>query len=194
MKIERVWAMPHHETFSIQPIGNLVRRYLYQSKCSVDPFARNTKYANWRNDLNPATAADHHLEAVDFLTLLHTQGVRADLVLVDPPYSPRQVKECYDSIGRTVSQDDALLGKIRRIRKIAINNILDLGGHVITCGWNSVGMGDSLGYELVELLLVCHGSDHNDTIVTVERKAMILAEQTALSFDLEPVAEKGRQR
>jgi len=31
-------------------------------------------------------------------------------------------------------------------------------------------MGKKMGFELIEILLVCHGSDHNDTIVTVERK------------------------
>lgn len=168
--ISRVWAMPNHETFSIRPIGDLVRRYLQDSTCSVDPFARNTTLATHRNDLNPNTQADHHLEAVEFLTLLKEEGIEADLVLVDPPYSPRQVKECYDSFGHKMQQDDALLGKIRKVRKAAIDAILVSGGHVITCGWNTVGMGKTLGYDLLEVLLVCHGSDHNDTIVTVERK------------------------
>ena len=168
--ITRAWAMPNHETFSVKPIGDLVRRYLSVSRCSVDPFARNVQWASYTNDLNPKTDAVYHLEAVEFLDLLHGQGVRADLVLVDPPYSPRQVKECYDSIGRHVAQDDALLGKIRKLRKAAIDRILDPGGRVITLGWNTVGMGKSLGYELEEILLVCHGSDHNDTIVTVEVK------------------------
>ena len=31
-------------------------------------------------------------------------------------------------------------------------------------------MGKKLGFGLEEILLVCHGSDHNDTIVVVERK------------------------
>jgi hypothetical protein len=170
VKMSRVWAMPHHETFSIRPIGDLVQRYISDSACSVDPFARNTTLATWRNDLNPNTAAEYHMEAVEFLKMLETEGVVADLVLVDPPYSPRQVKECYDSIGHKMQQDDALLGKIRKIRKAAIDAILAPGGIVITCGWNTVGMGKSLGYELLEILLVCHGSDHNDTIVTVEQK------------------------
>ncbi len=162
--------MPNHETFSIRPIGELVSRYLTNSGCSVDPFARNSKLAMWRNDMNPKTTAEYHLEAVEFLILLKERNVVADVVLIDPPYSPRQVKECYDSFGHKMQQDDALLGKIRKVRKSAIDAILTQGGVVITCGWNTVGMGKGLGYTLEEILLVCHGSDHNDTIVTVERK------------------------
>lgn len=169
-RITRAWAMPSHETFSVKPIGDLVQRHLRAATCSVDPFARNNRWATWTNDLNPACAAEYHLEAVAFLDMLHTQGVRADLVLIDPPYSPRQVKECYDAIGHTMQQGDALLGAIRKKRKAAIDRVLVPGGHVITCGWNTVGMGKGLGYALQEVLLVCHGSDHNDTIVTVEEK------------------------
>ena len=44
------------------------------------------------------------------------------------------------------------------------------GGIVISCGWNTQGMGKQNGFEIIEILLVCHGGAHNDTIVTVERK------------------------
>lgn len=169
--ISRVWAMPNHETFSIKPIGELVQRYLAASETSVDPFARNKRWATFTNDLNPATEADAHMEATEFMWALHRAEVTADLVIIDPPYSPRQVKECYDSIGIKMAQDDALLGKIRKARKEAVDAICVPGGYVITCGWNTVGMGTTLGYELKEVLLVCHGSVHNDTIVTVEQKA-----------------------
>lgn len=43
-------------------------------------------------------------------------------------------------------------------------------GLAISCGWNSGGFGKMLGFEIVEILLVAHGGNHNDTIVTVERK------------------------
>lgn len=170
MVITRAWAMPNHETFDIKPIGALVRRLLANSQVSVDPFARNKRWATYTNDLNPATQAEWHMEATNFMRMLIADGAVADLILIDPPYSPRQVKECYDAIGHTMKQDDALLGKIRKIRKAAINDLLCSGGRVVTCGWNSVGMGTTMGYVLEEILLVCHGSDHNDTIVTVERK------------------------
>ena len=31
--------MPNGDTFSVPPIGDFVRRYLYASKVSIDPFA-----------------------------------------------------------------------------------------------------------------------------------------------------------
>ena len=37
-----------------------------------------------------------------FLDLMIDQGVRAEVVLFDPPYSPRQIMECYQGIGRNI--------------------------------------------------------------------------------------------
>ena len=54
--------------------------------------------------------------------------------------------------------------------KKAISRIVHKGGIVISCGWNSGGIGRSNGFELEEVLLVPHGGWHNDTIVTVDRK------------------------
>ena len=158
--------MPNADTFSIKPIGDLVKKYL--RGISVDPFARNKRWATHTNDLNPNTFAEHHMDATDFLLMLVDQGVKADVVIIDPPYSPRQVKECYDSIGHKMKQGDALLGAVRKKMKAAICAVLGPAGTVLHFGWNSVGMGRNLGFEIVELLLVCHGSDHNDTICVVE--------------------------
>jgi len=44
--------------------------------------------------------------------------------------------------------------------------------HVLSFGWNSVGMGITRGYEIVEILLVCHGGAHNDTICIAEKKIL----------------------
>lgn len=162
--------MPNHDTFSVKPIGEFVQRYLAQSKISVDPFARNKKWATYTNDLNPKTEAEYHMDADDFLIKLAADGVVADLVIIDPPYSPRQVKECYDSIGIKMKQGDALLGAVGKKRKQAILRILSPGGIVLTFGWNTVGMGKVLGFEILEIMLCCHGSDHNDTICLAERR------------------------
>jgi len=51
-----------------------------------------------------------------------------------------------------------------------IHQILDIGGIVISFGWNSIGMGKRRGYKIEDILLVCHGPGHNDTICMVERK------------------------
>ena len=165
--ITRVWAMPNEETFTVKPIGQFVIKYL--RGVSVDPYARNKRWATHTNDLNPNTLAEHHMDAIEFLKMLKANGVQADSVVIDPPYSPRQVKECYDSIGHKMQQGDALLGAVRKNLKHAICDILKPRGVVCTFGWNSVGMGKSLGFEIIEILLVCHGSDHNDTICLSEQ-------------------------
>lgn len=80
--------MPNGDTFSVPPIGDFVRSYLAASRCSVDPFARNKRWATHTNDLNPETEAEHHMDAEEFLRMLALRGVKADLVIFDPPYSP----------------------------------------------------------------------------------------------------------
>jgi hypothetical protein len=97
MRINRVWAMPTADTFDCPPIGELVKRYL--RGVSVDPFARNKRWATYTNDLNPETQAEFHMDAAAFLGLLRALGVEADCILLDPPYSPRQIAECYKAAG-----------------------------------------------------------------------------------------------
>lgn len=172
--ISRVWAMPNHETFAIVPIRQFVQKYLACSRISIDPFARNVQWATYTNDLNPATTAQCHKDATGFLRELADQGVIADLIIIDPPYSPRQVKECYDSIGIKMQQKEALLGWVRGQLREQINRLLGPAGVVLWFGWNTTGMGKKYGFEIEEILLVCHGSDHNDTLCVAERRLVIV--------------------
>jgi hypothetical protein len=41
---------------------------------------------------------------------------------------------------------------------------------VLSFGWNSAGMGKKYGFEQIEIMLVCHGAAHNDTICLAERR------------------------
>jgi hypothetical protein len=170
LKIRRAWAMPSGETFSIAPIAALVRRWLAGCQVIVDPFARNSPFGTITNDLNPETSAQHHMEATAFLDMLIDQGVYADAGIMDPPYSPRQIRDCYQGIGRTVTQADTQHAKLVADAKDRLARLIKHGGIAITCGWNSGGMGVNRGFEMIELLTVCHGGSHNDTIVVVERK------------------------
>jgi hypothetical protein len=43
-------------------------------------------------------------------------------------------------------------------------------GIVLSFGWNTVGMGKKRGFEILEIMLVCHGGAHNDTICMAERR------------------------
>ena len=179
IQMSRVWAMPTSDTFDCPPIGEFVRKYLRESKVSVDPFARNKRWATYTNDLNPATTAEHHLDAGEFLAKLAERSVKADLVLVDPPYSPRQVKECYDAIGKAMRTEDGWTAAMHKRWREAILLICAPGATVLTFGWGSNGMGKGLGFDITEIMLVCHGADHNDTICMAER---LIAEQGKLAL------------
>lgn len=165
----RVWAMANGETFTVKPIGAMVKRYLEKSKVSCDPFARNKRWATHTNDLNPETAAEHHLDSIAFLEKMVADGVMADLIIFDPPYSPRQIKECYSSIGLKMGPLDAMRTNWMRERDL-MAKMQKPGDIVLSFGWNSMGMGKKRGYEIIEGMMVCHGVGHYDTLCMAERK------------------------
>ena len=164
--IERVWAMPNKNTFEIKPIHDLIVDELTDGLW-IDPFANRNKLASVTNDLSMEFDTDYHLDAYDFLKLFDDNSV--DGVLYDPPYSPRQVSECYNNVGYNVTWDTtkaSFWGNHKR----EISRIVKIGGKVITFGWNSGGIGYKYGFEIQKVLLVPHGGWHNDTICTVEIK------------------------
>ena len=62
--INREWAMPHKNTFSIKPIKELIERYL-KGKW-IDPFANDSIFKNQliTNDLNSEYNTDYNLDAL----------------------------------------------------------------------------------------------------------------------------------
>lgn len=159
--------MPSPDTFSIKPINDFIWHYLKSSKLSIDPFARNGTLANHTNDLNPETSAQSHMDAEQWLKQL---TFFADLMLFDPPYSPRQISECYQKVGREVGMEGTQNAALyKRVRDAAMPVLLP-ESIVLSFGWNSAGMGKARGFELIEQLNVCHGRAHNDTICTAERR------------------------
>lgn len=169
VKFSREWAMPSANTFSIPPIQSLLLR-LCSGGVVVDPFARNATFGSITNDLNPNTCARYHMKAEDFSAMLVEKGVVADVVLFDPPYSPRQISECYQSVGMKAGMEDTQNGRLYRVVKDGLSKIVRPGGIAISFGWNSAGFGLKRGFVQEEILLVPHGGGHNDTIVVVERK------------------------
>lgn len=99
--INRRWHMPNKHTFDIKPIKELIEKYLVSSGVTIDPFANKNKIATITNDLDTQYDTNYHLDAIDFLKLFDDKSV--DMVLYDPPYSPRQVSECYKALDKTVN-------------------------------------------------------------------------------------------
>lgn len=169
--IFREWAMPSSNTFSIGPVREFVAAWL--TSPSIDPFARNSRLATVSNDLNPTTTADYHLDAEAFCRLMAAKGRRFECGLFDPPYSPRQISECYQAIGKLVTAKDTQNAALYARVRDALDEIIDPGGIVLSFGWNSAGMGKTRGYAIEEILIVCHGGAHNDTICVAERKGPV---------------------
>ena len=167
VEFSRYWCMPNADTLQMQPAANTVRKYITPGSVVVDPFARNCRIGTITNDLNPNTSAQYHMDAVEFISMIADRGDLADVVIFDPPYSPRQVAECYSEIGMKATMQDTQTARLKRLCRSQIARILKPGGVCVSFGWNTVGMGH--GFETVEIVLMCHGGDHNDTIITVDR-------------------------
>ena len=168
MIINREWAMPSSNTFSIKPINNLIQKYVLdkENQIIVDPFANTNNIANITNDIDISMPTLYHMDATEFLFMLPDNY--ADIILYDPPYSPRQVAECYKKFSKTVNMKTTQASYWSK-QKEQIARIIKSNGIVITCAWNSGGIGKKYGFEIIEILLVAHGGWHNDTIITVEK-------------------------
>ena len=158
--------MPNKWTFKIKPIKRLLNRYVGDGKGWIDPFAGMYSPAQITNDLNPKMPTMYHLTAEEFCNNLH--GLYTG-ILIDPPYSCRQIKEHYNFFGLKPTQLDTSFNFYNRVMN-AVKNKIIIDGFAISFGWNSNGFGKSKGFEIIEILLVAHGMYHNDTICTVERK------------------------
>lgn len=164
IEFRRVWECPTRNTFSMPSIKGFVHKYMALSDCSVDPFARNKQWATYTNDINPETAAQYHMDAEDYLLMLAAQGVKCDLGILDPPYSPRQISECYKAMGRKVTMTDTQNAVLYSRVKKALRKVLTPAATVLSFGWNSTGMGENI----IEILMVNHGAGRNDTICVAE--------------------------
>lgn len=167
MNIEREWSMPSRYTFGIQPISDLLEEEVGDGLW-IDPFSGPATVADITNDLNPEYDTDYTMRATDFLQEFDDEQIDGG-VLLDPPYSPRQVSECYNDVGIETSKADTQAKFWSEIRDEA-SRVLSVGSKAISFGWNSVGVSASRGFEKDRVLLVCHGGNHNDTICTVETK------------------------
>jgi hypothetical protein len=162
----RIWEMPNSNTFDIRCINSLIQKYIKPEYVSIDPFANKNRIAKITNDLDPEMKADYCMDALEFLKTFDDASV--DFVLYDPPYSPRQVSECYKKLGKTVNMQTTQSSFWGNLKK-EIARIMKPNGIVISFGWNSNGIGKTKGLQIIEILTVAHGGQHNDTICTVEQ-------------------------
>jgi hypothetical protein len=162
--------MPNKWTFEVHPLAQIIKRYKAPGECWIDPFSGFHSPAEVTNDLNPEAPSMFHLEAIEFLRRMDGPF---DGAIFDPPYSIAQVSQNYQSFGLQFKGSENPTGGFPKVRD-RLAAIVKPGGYVISYGWNSTGMGKERGFELIEVLLCCHGGNRHDTIVTVERRALAL--------------------
>jgi len=146
MLITRKWAMPNKRTFTIKPIKELIEKYKVEN--TIDPFPYP-----YKEDV--------------LVCLKRYNNNSTSCVLFDPPYSPRQLKECYDNQGMVLHDTKS---SVWAKWKDEIARVIEPNGICISFGWSTNGLGKCRGFEIVDILLVAHGGNHNDTICVVEKK------------------------
>lgn len=172
MRIDRIWAMPSKHTFTIKPIRELLAEEVGLRDVNniwIDPYAGKNSPAQITNDLNPAAPTVFHTDALEFLRIQEQLGVKVDGAFFDPPYSLRQLKECYTDLNFKPQAYIFNAGYQARQKDI-LARIIKPGGKAISFGWHTNGIGKKRGFEITRILMVAHGRQHNDTLVTVERK------------------------
>ena len=163
MKISRIWVMPSKWTFTMKPVRDLFDRYKVGNGW-VDPFAGENSPAEITNDIE-GRGNKYQMDALEFLGVVCNNN-SAEGVLFDPPYS---VEQC---LRRYTPKRKGTAGRTEYWTKCKdqIDRIIKPGGIAISFGWDSTGIGKKRGFEIIEILLLCHGACHNDTIITVDRK------------------------
>jgi len=145
-QFEHVFAMPNKRTFQIKPIARLLKEEA--NGIILDPFPY-----------------PYNQDALEILRKLADNY--CDTLLFDPPYSQRQLKECYENQGLAYHDDMGNSGYWTKLQREA-SRVVKPGGKVIKFGWNSGRI--FKGWKIMRIMLVCHGHHHNDTICTVQRK------------------------
>ena len=161
MKLSRYWVMPSAWTFSMSPVKKIFSIYGV-GPGYVDPFSGENSPAEFTNDIE-RRGNKSQLDGLEFLKTFEDNSVCG--ALFDPPYSVEQCLRKYTSkykgtAGRT---------EYRARCKDEISRIVKPGGISISFGWSSVGIGKVGNFEIIEIVLLCHGGGHPDTIITIER-------------------------
>lgn len=139
-----------------------------------DPFAREGfvgKLPNCiSNDLNPEFDTDYNLEFKDFARVMHMKKMAFDLVVFDPPYSLRQLKEHYDGIGKDLKlwQTHNMWGEGKNM----LAHHMPVGSVVISLGWTTYGFGRKRGFQkkAVHVLEQTAREDRYSLFVVIEEK------------------------
>jgi len=139
-KMSRVFSLPNKQPYKISHVKKLFKKYVYGKTLDLFPYP-------------------YERDALE--KIIESKVESLNCVTFDPPYSNYQLKKQYENKGI------ALTGNHRKYFGLLFKEIkrtVKPGGYLVTLGWNSKRVA---GFELIEIILINHGSTHNDTIVTV---------------------------
>lgn len=156
MKFDYLQQPPKRYTFE-QPMLKLWTESWCKGK-TLNLFCGKTflKVDEYRVDIDHEMDADFYGDAYDFVK---ATDLKFDSVVLDPPYNLRKSREKYGS---------RYIGSFTKIKN-ELPRILNPEAHIITFGYDTVGMSKSRGFEKIAICVVCHGGDHNDTLCVVEK-------------------------
>ena len=184
MILQHYYTQINSEPFSNNHVRKIIDRHIRRcfSDCvpddiiMIDPFARNSfttrEHYCITNDLNEEMPTGFHLEANDFLeVMLDKLGPGSvDLIVFDPPYTLRQLRDLYENIGADLEiwQVQNMWGRA----KDAAAKLLRTNGFFISLGYHTHGLGRYRGFQKEEIHIMesFHSPDAYDILVTVERK------------------------
>lgn len=111
-----------------------------------------------RNDLDEDKPADYHFDAVDADLYLDEDSF--DTVVLDPPWNSRKSREKYR--GEYQGHFTAV--------KDTVAKLVKPGGHVLTVGYDTLGLGKQRGFKPRAVASLCYGGDINDALILVEQR------------------------
>lgn len=162
IKLSRKWAMPSKWTFRIPAVKEVLDAHM-SAGVWADPFAGENSPASLTNDIE-GRGNEYQMDGLAFLKTLTANSV--DGILFDPPYS---VEQC---LRRYTPKRGGTAGRAEYWAKCKdeIARIVRQGGKCISFAWDSCGVGGNRKFEILEVVLICHGACHNDTIITIDYK------------------------
>ncbi len=133
----------------------------------LDLFARSCPWGDFRNDLNPKFKknglTNMSMDALECAKSFNTSTI--SIILFDPPFSPRQDIDKYGEVGRaSIWTDPKYVSDLGK----EMFRILEPGGYLIKCGYNSNAPDPRMQY--VKGYVQHYGACRNDVLFTIWQK------------------------
>ena len=157
--------LPSPDTMTIPCFKKKFFKLITDGMIVADLFSRNCLLGTpgLRNDIDPDTSADKHMDVFEFLKTISEQSL--DVVIIDPPFSFNQAAKHYkNSAGKCLG-----VGWIPAVRRLA-GEKLKRGGLMFCLGWDANGASNRDKFILEEVIICAHGQARNATIMTIDRK------------------------